>query len=49
MAGNVDPVYQQSGYDYADQAYGKTARRRSAWSVLFFIALFVFLAALAGV
>lgn len=49
MAGNVDPVHQQSGYDYADQAYGKTARRRSAWSVLFFIALFVFLAALAGV
>lgn len=49
MTGYVDPVNQQTGYDYADQAYGKTARRRSAWSVLFFIALFVFLAALAGV
>lgn len=49
MAGYVDPVNQQTGYDYADQAYGKTARRHSAWSVLFFIALFVFIAALAGV
>lgn len=49
MTGYVNPVNPQSGYDYADQAYGKPARRRSAWSVLFFIALFVFLAALAGV
>lgn len=48
MAAGVDPVTQQSGYDYADQAYGKTARRHSAWSVLFFIALFVFLAAAAA-
>ena len=48
MANYVDPVNQQTGYDYADQAYGKTARRRSAWSVLFFIALFVLIAALSA-
>ncbi len=39
--GNVDPVKMRSGYDYADGAYGKPARRRSAWSVLFFVSLAV--------